>query len=158
MRNDTNVRGSSILAGVVLLAALLVAGPAPAQLPQDFVVTDLNGNSRPLEDAVLIGAVRIRYNEDPALGVNEVRFFIDGDLIDKVKNSPFETKPFDTTSLTDGPYTFLANVLHPFGQFNLSLNFFVDNASVPGTEAKGLQIVRATPDVAAATLTLVDRP
>ena len=67
MRNGANVLRTLIFTGAVLMAALPVADPALAQLPQDFVVTDVNGNSRPLDDADLFGEVSFRYNEDPAL-------------------------------------------------------------------------------------------
>ena len=143
--------------GVVLIAALLVAHPA---LADDILVLDAIGNPIPLAGQIIQGDVFIFFTTmTPDALVQDVGFFIDGAQVGKANKPPYElngSKPFDTLAeLADGPHALEAVRTDKDGvSETFEALFFVDNASAPVAPTKGLQVVTATADVDAGTLTL----
>ena len=156
MQNFIGLCRRDVVVGVSAAVLLFVASTAQAQ--GEFLVTDETGVVFPLEGASLQGEVLIAYTPDVAVvTVQEVDFLIDGEFKKTVRKPPYTllggVKFFDTAPLNDGPHGLEALVTTdvPGDVLIVSASFDTKNGSVP---AKGLHVVRATPDVAARTLTL----
>ena len=111
MRNGANVLRSLMFTGAVLMAALLVANPAQAQVDR-IVVLDADGTEIPLEGQIIQGDVFIFLRTlTPDNVVENVQYVIrdaafNTVLSDIARKFPYALQggKFATSKLVDGPY------------------------------------------------------